>query len=296
MSAETPQPRKLVELYRSYIGEPDETVDVYLGFGLFFAAITVALLAFGAFVYSNRFTAPALYTYREVAFALGMATLPLALLGIVVLLPVDRRGVVSGLTGTVVCLAAIGAFVWAYPFDWDVGSTTYSLPVMVVYGSGIAALLGSTGAALVAYHIDRARPRPESLEPAEEDREESYTDEEIRGDIDEAMADVELNWGGVARTETSPLQLSSEFDDVDASGLEVEATRVESDGVEDQVAGLRTVKGGERKTARSASTVDDQTARLAELRQRSDEDGPSARDRPAVESLVSRVAGWLPRR
>lgn len=305
MSEDSPPGGRLIELYRTYIGEPDRRVDVYLGFGLFFAAIAIGVLALAAFVFGSRFAQFDAFAYREPAFALGMASLPVALLAIIVLLPVDRRGVAGGVVGGLVCFGAVAGFVWAYPYHWDTGGgPLYSMEVVLAYGGGLTILLGSTGAALVAYHVDRARPGPADVEPVEEsDPEETFSDEEIREDIDEAMADVELNWGGVEKTENTRLSLSGDFDDVDTSGLEVEAKQVQSGGVDDQVAGLKTIKGGEKKTARSTSTVDDQTSQLAELRQRKreeeasadDDGGVAARVEAAARAVRSRLSALRPR-
>jgi len=294
MSTQTDSENRLFAWYRTYIGEPDREVDVYLGFALFFGAIGLAAAAFLVFLVSTGYAEPAVFAWRRVAFALGMVSLPVALGSVIVLLPVDRRGLVGGAVGAVVCLGAIVAFTQFYPNRWDVGSETYSLPVMFVYSVGVAALLASTGGALVAYHVNRLRPHPAEIEAQETDETEEYTTAEIQEDIDQAMEDVELTWGGVERTEGTALDLQIDETDIDVSGMQAQVDRVTSGSVDEQVDGLKAVKGGEEKVARSTSTVDDETAQLAELRRRRAEEEPQTEE-TFLESVLNRVRNALNR-
>ncbi|MCU4799307.1 permease [Halobacteria archaeon HArc-gm2] len=286
---------RLFEWYRRIIGEPDSNVDVYLGFALFFGAVGLGLGAFGAGA-AGQWVELSDYVAREVAFALGMLAVPTALSSVIVLLPVDRRGLVGGASGVVVCLVAIGLFTYAYPYMWAEGSgPQYSIHVLAVYGVGLTAVLASTGAAMVAYHIDRARPAPADFDPEETEDDAQISDDEIRQDIDEAMADVELTWGGVERHEGTALTLTSDESEFDTSGLQAATTEVHSTGVDEQVSGLRTVKGGEQTTARSETTVDDQTDQLRELRRRRREEASSSDDETFLARLLARVAATFGR-
>lgn len=283
MSERAPEGR-LFEWYHEYIGEPDSDIDVYLGFALFFGAIGLAGAAFVVWAGSQAVVTTG-YLGREIAFSLGLAALPMALLSIVVLLPVDRRSLYGALAGSAVCLAGTAGFVWAYPYSWATGpGPQYSVPVLFVYGVGVAGMLGSTGSALVAYHIERARPTPGDFQPEEttaedEDDGESWSEAEIQSDIDEAMENVDITWGGVERHEGTDLTLTTDFgDDIDTSGMAAAAETVHREAVDDQVAGLKGLKGGDKKTARSTSTVDDQTAQLQDLKQRRQEETDSAAD------------------
>mgnify|MGYP000035348748 CR=1 FL=1 len=268
---------KLFEWYRAYIGEPDREVDVYLGFTLFFAAIGLGVAAFGAAALAGSAGGQA-FGPRKLAFVLGMASLPTALSSIVVLLPVDRRGLVGAGVGVAVCLLAIGWFTLVYPNQWAAGSgQTYSVAVLFVYSVGVTALLASTGAALVAYHIDQTRPGPADIEAPERESgdtdRETFTDEEIRQDIEDSLEGVDLNWGGVEKSENTSLNFVTDESEFDTSGMQVEADRVKSKtSVDSQVNGLKSLKGGDDKTARSTSTVDDQTAQLQQLKQRREQE------------------------
>jgi len=289
---------KLFEWYRAYIGEPDREVDVYLGFTLFFAAIGLGVAAFGAAALAGGAGGQA-FGPRKLAFVLGMASLPTALSSIVVLLPVDRRGLVGAGVGVAVCLLAIGWFTLVYPNQWAAGSgQTYSVAVLFVYSVGVTALLASTGAALVAYHIDQTRPGPADIEAPDDEsatgsgtETESYTDEEIRRDIEESLEDVDLNWGGVEQSENTALSFTTDESEFDTSGMQVEVDRVKSKtSVDSQVNGLKSLKGGDDKTARSTSTVDDQTAQLQQLKQRREQEQAEGDEEKPLASFTERMA------
>ena len=292
---------RLFEWYRTYIGEPDREIDVYLGFALFFAGIGFGIAAFvigaiGQLTGAGGQSAD--FVYREAAIAVGMLALPATLSSVVVLLPVSRRAVYGAAAGSAVSLVGLGLFIWAYPYSWAVGpGPTYSVQVLFIYGVGLAALLAATGGALVAYHIDRAEPRPGDFTAEDDGTGDEITDEQVEADIESAMEGVDLTWGGVERDEGSDLKITpSESEvDMDVQGMDVEAERVTRSGVDEQVQGLAMVKGGQKTTDRSESTVDDQTNKLAELRERQREEEANQEEETVLSSLLDRVAGLLGR-
>jgi hypothetical protein len=263
---------RLLGWYRRYIGEPDADSDVYLGFGLFFGGIGFGLLGLVLFLWSAAIPAGTLadpnmvhWTLREVAFTLGMVGLPALMVSIVVLLPVeDRVRYVAG-GGTAVALVAVAAFVVTYPFAFNVQATT-TAAVVAVYAVGLVAVIGATGAALVAHHLDRAEPA--AGEGADEDGvDEAATEEQVERDIEAVMDDADLTWGGVKTEETRRLSINPDEEDVDLSGAEgIEATTTRSSGTDDAVAGLKRLRGGEKEEARGSDTSD-QAAALRELRE-----------------------------
>lgn len=294
---------RLFEWYRSYIGEPDREIDVYLGFALFFAGIGLGIAAFviGA---AGQLTGAggrgAGFVYREAAIAVGMLALPATLSSVVVLLPVSRRAVLGAAVGSAVAITGLGLFVWAYPYNWAVGpGPTYSIQVLFVYGIGLAALLAATGGALVTHHIDQAKPRPGDFVESDEGSETAeLTDEEIEEDIESAMSDVDLTWGGVERDDGTELKLNTTAaeEEMDVGGLDVEAERVTRSGVDEQVAGLTTVKGGEKNTNRSESNVDDQIDQLSKLREQKRAEAEAEDDETVLGRILDRVASALGRR
>ncbi|WP_049924992.1 DUF7139 domain-containing protein [Halopiger goleimassiliensis] len=299
MPAEQPLDGRLFDLYRRYIGEPENRTDVYVGFGLFLGGVVLAVLALALFLWSSTFSRsdPAYFHWVEPAFTLGMLSLPTLLLGVVVLLPSSRKAVGISAAGGVVTLAATGGFVLAYPENWNfMSDVDYTVEITATYALGLAGLTASTGAALIAHYLDIARSADAVELESEEEETESYSDEEIQRDIDEAMEGVELSWGGVRESDNTRLEFSEdEFSDVEVN---VQAKTTRSSGVDQQVAGLKGLKGGETKTTTSSETVDDQTAKLKELReqQRSSEDGPAAaNDGGRLASVLDRLRSLVGR-
>lgn len=264
----------LYDLYEKYIGEPEEDTDVYLGFGLFFTGVGMAALAlllsvvtFGVLEYD---TAP-FWQWSEAAYAVGMLALPTLITGVVVLLPVEDRAVYAAGGGAAINVLAVALFISAYPGSWNEGGLGTTLGVIGLYAVGLVLVVGSTGAALVADQLERyQKPGPADIQPMAEDEDEgdSISDAEIEADIEDAMSGVELSWGGVERSENRNLSFS---EDPDMEGTTLAggmAKTTRSSGVDSQINSLKAMKGGEKKTARSQSTVDDQTAKLKELRER----------------------------
>lgn len=274
MAEEELPDNRLFEWYRSFIGEPDAKTDVYLGFGLFFAGIVLALGAMVIYLYALTAgppDTPEFYRPAEWAYGMGMLAIPVAMTALVVLLPIDRRAVYATAGGDVLIGLSVILFREAYWSNWQGYGAGETVLVLALYAIGLTLVVGSTGAALVAEQIERARaPAPSEIEPMQEEEEgvpseESYTEDEIRRDIDEAMADVEITWGGVEKHEGRNLSFEQDTE-LDTAGLDIEPEQTRSSSVDEQVAGLQGLKGGQTKTATSSSTVDDQTQKLNELK------------------------------
>ena len=291
---------RLLEYYRRYVGDPNRTIDVYAGFGLFFAGIGLGLIGVAVFLYSATLPPEALSTYavQEVAGVAAAVGLPALLLGVVVLLPVDRRMLYLAGVGTAITVVAVGLFSRTYPYNWNVSTgTDYSAQVVAVYAVGLVAVIAATGGALVAHRVERATGAAASAGGADDDAGgadedgETVTDAQVRADIERELEDAELTWGGVERAQTRRLELdTSAVDDIDVdreklAGSATE-TRTTSGTVNDAVSELKGLQGGEKKTA-SGSGTDDQAAKLRELREQqrreteADDDG----------SVVDRIKG-----
>ena len=266
--------------YRRYIGDPDRAVDVYAGFGLFFVGLGLGVVGIAVFLYSATLPANTLSTYsvRQVAAVAAALGLPGLLLGVVVLLPVDRRMLYLGSAGTAVCLVAVAWFVSVYPHDWNVPEPPdYSAQVVALYSVGLVAVIGATGAALVAHRVERAAAGTAgaagdaSAEKDETPESETVTDEQVRADIERELDDAELTWGGVERSKGRRLELDTtavDDADIDSEVLSGSATetRTTSGTVNDAVSQLKGLQGGETQTA-SGEGTDDQAAALRELRE-----------------------------
>lgn len=264
-ASDAPGDDRLVALYRDYIGEPDRRTDVYLGFALFFGGLGLGLVGLLLFGMERAVLAGEVFWLREIAFAAGAFGLPLVLFSVVVLLPADRRAMYVAAAGLVVTIAAIAFFVSVYPSDWNAGAD-YSLRGVTIYAVGLVSVLASTGAALVSYHIERVSGGPGAAEDAETDTGPEVTDEEVQKDIEEAMSNTEINWGGVEKVETERLNITPDAE-LEGENLDQSSANVHrSKSVDEQLSALQGLKGGEDRTDTSDS-VDDQAAALKELRE-----------------------------
>ena len=277
----------LLALYRRTVGEPDSEREVYAGFALFFGGIALGAVGLVVFLYGAGLD-PAgdlFWQLREVALTAAFVGLPAFILSVVVLLPVGRRATLAAGGGAAVCLAAVGVFLATYPQAWNVQvGTDYSTQGIALYAAGLAVLVGATGSALVAQYLEHARATTAAARVAAAADGEAVagsgsnggraggaavTDEQVRRDIEESMADAELSWGGVRKRETKRLRIRTP--EVEAEGGEVPtfdrgaAKTARSGGTDDAVAGLRKLRGGDRKTAAGSGT-DDQLEKLRALR------------------------------
>ncbi|MFB6126197.1 MAG: permease [Halolamina sp.] len=281
----------LFGLYERYIGEPETQTEVYVGFGVFFGGLACAVLGLALFLFSAvqyGIRTPGYFALAQPGYLLGMLSVPLALLGIVVLLPTERRMTAAAGVGVAVTAAAAVAFVLSYPDRWFEFGTRNTLAVVGAYAAGLTVVTAVTGSALVAHRVERAQTTvppgavPESAE--ESVGGETVTDEQVEADIDEAMSDVELTWGGVEREEHRDLEFTQDYADESSGEIDIEAERtVDPGGVDDEVRGLRQLKGGDSEVETSESGVDDQTAALNALKEQkregevedvADDDGP----------------------
>jgi hypothetical protein len=287
---------RLVELYRSYIGEPDRRTDVYLGFALFFGGLGLGVFGLFLFVLERAALDGLVFWVREIAFAAGALGLPLVLVAVVVLLPSDRRAAYAAAGGFVVVVAAIGFFVAVYPSNWNHGTPDYSLHGVTLYAVGLISVLAATGTALVGYHIERAggaASEPDSDGTAASGSSAAGADPEtteakVQQDIDEAMADTEISWGGVEKVDTERLRITPD-EELEGESLDQESAKVHrSSGIDDQLSALQGMKGGEQRTD-SGSGVDEQAEALKQLReqQQADED--------ETEGLLGQVRSYLGR-
>ena len=266
---------RLLTLYRRFLGEPDRTSDVFVGFTLFFGGIVIGVLGLSLFLSSVAVTAEhaLFWPLREVAIVFAIVGLPALLLGIIVLLPVSSKAEYIGLGGAAICLVATAIFVATYPQAWNVTGTDYSPMGIMVYAIGVAVLVASTGAALVAHHLDRAQPveSQESQAIADPSLTPEVTDDEVRRDIDETVAASELTWGGVEPVEERRLDLSpTEVDSLDATGFDVDPSVKTDAAVDESVTALNKLRGWQPTTERGSGT-DDQATALKTLREESDD-------------------------
>ncbi|ELZ65085.1 permease [Haloferax sp. Atlit-10N] len=289
----------LIALYRRYVdADPDETT-VYAGFALFFTAIGLLAVALAAVVWSGGIPPENIFKYelREVAGVTGALGIPLLLVSVVVLLPSQYRfpTVLAG-AGLLVCAVAVVQFVGAYPHNWNVSaSADQSGRIVGIYSLGAVAVVAASGTSLVGFQLARARTSGPAAggsdaetEATDDGEDEEAVSAQVRRDMDEAMSNTELSWGGVRKTETTRLKLdTSAVDDVDRASFEnAKVTETRGGGVDDAVAGLQGLRGGKKDTAVGDST-DDQAAALAELRKQQQAEA----EREDSDGVVDRIRG-----
>lgn len=264
---------RLQGLYRRYVGEPESLRTVYGGFGLFFAGITLSVAGVLVFLVSTTMPESGSFVWqlREIASTLVAIGFPVFLFSFLVLLPVDPRAVYGAGVGGVICLGAVGLFVYAYPYHWNVPGQDYSPLGVVIYAIGGVILAAATGSALVTNYIRQAGTAADvavPAEPSEGETREEISDEEIRRDIDDALSDTELTWGGIEKTRTKRIQFEMDEMDIDTSGMDpAGANETRTESVDREVEGLQKLRGSGQKTAKGAGT-DAQADALKQLRER----------------------------
>jgi hypothetical protein len=282
----------LFDVYEKYIGEPEAETDVYLGFGLFFVGIAFAAVALISFV-----AVVALYGYRgesgyyataQIPYTFALLAAPVTMLSIVVLLPVEKRAVYGALGGNALTAVATVGFVLSYPHRWAEAGGGRMLAVMGTYAVGVSAVVAATAAALIAHQLERASAPADTEVTEDETGADDVTMEDVRSDIDEAMENVDLNLGGVERTENRSLSFSTDISSEEMrGGAATEPKKTVSSGVDAQVEGLRSMKKGESKKETSSGTVDEQAAALSSLK---DQEGS---EETPVETQDETVVSWL---
>jgi hypothetical protein len=286
---------RLVELYRSYIGEPDRRTDVYLGFALFFGGLGLGILGLLLFAVERAVLEGQVFPVRQVAFAAGALGLPLVLVAVVVLLPSDRRAIYAAAGGFGIVVVSIAFFVSVYPSNWNYGAD-YSLHGVTIYAVGLISVLAATATALVGYHIERVEGTTAAASEASGQTDDGSTSADpgatearVQQDIDEAMSETEISWGGVEKVDTERLRITPD-EELDGESLDQESAKVHrSSGIDDQLSALQGMKGGEQRTD-SGSGVDEQAEALKQLREKQQADEEAGSD-----GLLGQVRSYLGR-
>lgn len=168
----------LYSLYAQFVGEPQSTSEVY-GYWIFILGYIIGAVGIVAFVLGAVSSPEPVWVLRETAFSLAALALPLALGGIVLLLPVHRRGIQAAVLGNILAVVGVAWFVTLYPFEWS--STNPNLPVVAVYGVGVAIIAGVAALIPVATGQRSALADQETENEAAGDQSEVLLGETLRG-------------------------------------------------------------------------------------------------------------------
>ncbi|WIV66384.1 DUF1508 domain-containing protein [Natrialbaceae archaeon AArc-T1-2] len=133
---------KLFRLYEHYVGEPDSAKDVY-GYWLFIVGYVVGAAGVFTFVVGYAAEVDSFFHIR-VSAVTAAAGLSIGLFGIVLMLPVRRRGIQAGVVGLLVALVGVGSFGVVYPSDWRGHGADYSVEVIMIYTTGLVIIAGVT--------------------------------------------------------------------------------------------------------------------------------------------------------
>lgn len=132
----------LFSLYEQYIGEPKSKKQVY-GYWLFITGYVLGFAGILLFVAELWQAGEPNWFLRAAGVSLAAGGLPLAMFGIVLLLPVRERGIHATLVGLGVTFFGVLAFHLAYPSNWWVDSAPdYSGIVVAIYSVGLAIVAG----------------------------------------------------------------------------------------------------------------------------------------------------------
>ncbi|MDF9744035.1 DUF1508 domain-containing protein [Natrinema salsiterrestre] len=142
MASRTDIHHRLFRLYERYVGEPDSSKDVY-GYWLFIVGYIIGAAGVATFVIGYAGEGYN-YTVIRIAGVTAATGLAFCLFGIVLMLPVRRRGIQASVVGLLVALGGVGFFGWAYPNNWRELGVDYSVQVITVYTVGIGIIAGVT--------------------------------------------------------------------------------------------------------------------------------------------------------
>jgi len=131
----------LTGIYREYIGDPEDRTTVY-GCWLYVVAGVLGLLAIVTVVAGAELLPGRQFLVREVAIAAGGIAAVLLLFGIVLQTPIRRGGQLLAGLGVAAALMGVWLFLEAYPRNWAGGPADRTSVVLLVYGAGLAVLVG----------------------------------------------------------------------------------------------------------------------------------------------------------
>ncbi|MFW6376821.1 MAG: DUF1508 domain-containing protein [archaeon] len=135
---------RLFQLYERYVGEPDSAKDVY-GYWIFVVGYLVGLVGVLAYLLGPASTPGTQYGQREITITIAATGLAIGIFGIVLMLPVRRRGIQASVVGLAAAIVGVIGFTVVYPQNWPGGAGPDQSPfVIALYTFGVAVLAGVT--------------------------------------------------------------------------------------------------------------------------------------------------------
>lgn len=242
---------------------------LHLAFLLFVSGAVLLLAAAVLFVvaqvFPHTFDLSMRFVLRHVGGITGGVGATLLFVGIVAALSTRPYMRWLAIAGAVVSLVGVAGFGYAYPHHWGIGQDL-SIPVIVTLTVGFAVMIGATFASTVSNLILRQRIRAELRD--ELGREP--TDEEVRRDVEEALAMYDYTWGGTRVDRTKGLRISEEHvDQLEVHGWKFqESEDADTAGLDRSTQMLTALRGGvEKEGELELGGVDQKGAALKRLRE-----------------------------
>lgn len=195
---------RLGDAYAWAMARPSGADGRSLGFSMLAAGALAGLVGVGAVLFAQDAQGMQRYVYREIAGASLSLALAAFLAGAAASLPLRRVSKAAAAVGFAFCLTGIVAFVWLYPFNWNVAGRDSSPLAIVTYALGLAYLVAASTSGLIHAYVE-SRERRNQANDAELTPE--FTDEDVVRDILETTSRSKLSWGGV-RVDDRVLTLS----------------------------------------------------------------------------------------
>ena len=183
----------LYRLYTQYVGEPRSKKDVY-GYWVLLLGYLFALLGILTFLFGpTSQTAPGAFVFREAAYTLAALGLPFGLLGIVLMLPVRRWGIVTAVLGVLISVGAVYLFTTLYPNFWALAASGLVWIDVAAYALGVGLVAGV--AALVPVVTGERSALVETPAPeAEEGQADILLGETDRDGVFAVFQSATANW------------------------------------------------------------------------------------------------------
>jgi hypothetical protein len=153
MGAQRIDENMLLHCYREHVADLSVITenDVYVGFSGVMGGMVLSLTGWIAYLWAEfgNVSWEMLWSVRELAFGSVGLGVPLMLVGVIAgLMGVRNLGRVAH-AGSIMCLAGLVVFGFAYPTQWNVvGATDYSALGMTIYGLGLGLVVFRLGGAV----------------------------------------------------------------------------------------------------------------------------------------------------
>lgn len=269
----------LEKFYEDKFGSPQSRGELYTGFFLIIVGFILAIVGVIIFAMMSKRTDLTSYNWRETGGVIAALGPPAILVGISITLPTKWTMRILDGIGIILTLVATGLFMAFYPYKWNT-ATGHELWSIVLYVTGLAALLASTISSLIGYYVARATAGMGGGGGGS--GEASYDnydvpDSVIERDIELAMRRYSVSWGGEGADSASKGGIQFGVQDEFAPGTVIggkgtaRTVTLDAPQVDTATDKLRSLRGTKGTTAIGTAEVDASTNALLKFRQQKQE-------------------------